>query len=63
LGWFAKIIRGTLIGYLDSLPNTVSPTDEKLFSKLAFEKAGLKIKLKKDVKKGQVLMSGDIEYR
>lgn len=64
LGWFAKIIRGTLLGYIISLPlPSDDRIDEELFPRLAFEKAGLRIKVKKDIKKGQVVTFDDIEYR
>ena len=64
LGWFAKIIRGALLGYLISLPiPSDDRIDEELFSRLAFEKAGLRIKSKKDIKKWQVVTFDDIEYR
>jgi len=64
LGWFAKIIRGALLGYLISLPAPLRDhIDEELFSRLAFEKAGLKIKAKRETKKGQAITLKDIEYR
>jgi hypothetical protein len=64
IGWFAKIIRGTLLGYLISLPlPSDDRIDEELFSRLAFEKTGLRIKIKKDMKKGQIVTFDDIEYR
>ena len=63
LGWFAKIIRGALIGYLDSLPATSLTTDDELLPRLAFEKAGLRVKAKRDLEKGRVVTSKDIEYR
>lgn len=63
LGWFAKIIRGALLGYLGSHPSPSLDIDEELLSRLAFEKAGLRIKAKKDLKKGQIVTLEDIEYR
>lgn len=64
LGWFAKIIRGAILGYIGSFPSpSIESVDEELFSRLAFEKACLKIKSKRDVKKGHVVTSEDIEYR
>lgn len=64
LGWFAKIIRGSLLGYINSLPSpSIENIDEELFSRLAFEKACLKLKIKKDLKKGDIVTSNDIEYR
>jgi hypothetical protein len=61
LGWFAKMIRGSLLGYLDSLRSLEA--DEELLSRLALEKAMLKLKAKKDLKQGQAVTIDDIEYR
>ncbi len=61
LGWFAKVIRGAILGYLDSLPS--HDADEELLPRLALEKAMLKIKARKDIQKGQVVTKDDIEYR
>ena len=63
LAWFAKIVRGALLGYLDSLHLSPLRIDEELLSRLAFEEARLKIKAKKDLKKGQIVTFEDIEYR
>lgn len=62
LKWFTRIVRGALLGYLESytLPSNI---DEELLSRLAFEKAVLRIKVKKDLAKGQVVTFGDTEYR
>ncbi len=62
LGWFAKVIRGALLGYLLSIP-TNERKDEHLLSRLAFEKAGLKVKVKRDLQLGEVVTFDDIEYR
>ncbi len=64
LGWFAKIIRGSLLGFLDSIPSpSVESIDKEMFSRLAFKKACLKIKANKEIKKGRVVTDEDIEYR
>lgn len=63
LGWFAKIARGSLIGFLLSKYSSSLSIDRLLLSKLADEKSGLRVKLKKDVQGGQVVTSEDIEYR
>ena len=63
LGWFAKVVRGALLGYLDSLPSPSLGIDEELLSRLALEKAGLKVKATKDLEKGRIVTLEDIEYR
>lgn len=63
LGWFARIVRGSLIGFLLSKGSSSDSIDANLLSKLAAEKGQLSVKLKKDIQAGQVLTSGDIEYR
>ena len=62
LAWFAKIIQGSLLGFLEKFPSTTKK-DEDVFSKIAVEKARLKIKAKKAVKKGVPVTFGDIEFR
>lgn len=62
LGWFANIVRTTLLNFLSSLPSG-KPTDEMLLAKLAFEKAALKFKVKRAVEKGAIVTFDDIEYR
>ena len=62
LAWFAKIIQGSLLGFLEKLPSTTEK-DEDVFAKIAVEKARLKIKAKKAVKKGVPVTFGDIEFR
>jgi hypothetical protein len=43
IAWLSKIVRGALVGYLQSLPApSAGAVDEELFSKLALEKARLK---------------------
>lgn len=63
LGWFAKITRGAILGYLISIPTPSDDCiDEELFSRLANEKAGLNVKLKVDIEKGRFVPLNDIEY-
>ncbi len=63
LGWFAKIVRGSILGFLENLDQPKNINDEDLISRLAFEKAVLNIKVNKDIEKGQIIKSGDIDYR
>jgi hypothetical protein len=63
IGWFVKIVRGSLLGYLDSLSIQSLKTDEELLSRLAFEKGELKVKVRRTVKQGQIVTSDDIDYR
>lgn len=64
LGWFAKIVQGSLIGFLTSKQSTEHAIDKYLLSKLAFEKAGIKLQVNKDVTSGQVINIGkDTYYR
>jgi len=62
LAWFAKIIRGSLLGFLEKLPSTLEK-DEDIFARIAVEKARLKMKAKKVVKKGVPVSFEDIEFR
>jgi hypothetical protein len=63
LGWFAHVVRGAVLGCLDSLSLDSAIPDEHLIVELAAEKAMIKIKLKKDMKAGQAVTFSDIEYR
>lgn len=64
IGWFAKVVRGAILGYLNSLPTpSYSRIDEQLFSRLANEKAILKVKLKRKIEKGRFVFYNDINYR
>jgi hypothetical protein len=64
LGWFAKVIRGALLGYILSIPShNKEHKDDQLIPRLALEKAFLKIKVKKDLQAGQVVTFDDVEYR
>ena len=63
LGWFAHIVRGAIVGYLDTISEQQTACNEQLLAELAFEKAILKIKASKDINAGQALMFSDIEYR
>lgn len=61
LGWFAKIVRGSLLGYLHSLPATVG--NEDLIPRLALEKGCLRLKAKRDLPNGHIVTFNDVEYR
>jgi hypothetical protein len=64
LGWFAKIIRGTLLGYLDSLPDPAEDQiDSDLLYRLALEKSILNLKARRKIKKGQPVTREDVEFR
>lgn len=62
IGWFAKVIRGSLLGYLESIGSHES-YDLSLLSRLAHEKSGLTVKANKALIQHQVVTFGDIEYR
>lgn len=61
LAWFTRIVRASLLGYLDNIAG--SAPDGKLLSALAFEKSGLNLKAKKALGAGQVVTFDDVEYR
>jgi len=63
LAWFAKVVRGSLLGYLESVRPEALKSDEHRLSRLAFEKAGLQLKAKRDMTAGQVATFEDIEFR
>ena len=63
LAWFAKVVRGSLLGYLESVPPDALNIDEHRLSRLAFEKAGLQLKFKRGMTTGQVATFDDIEFR
>lgn len=63
LAWFAKVVRGSLLGYLDSVLPEALNSDEHRLSRLAFEKAGLQLKVKRDMTAGQQVTFDDIEFR
>lgn len=63
LAWFAKVVRGSLLGYLESVPPEALNSDEHRLSRLAFEKAGLQLKAKRDMIAGQVVTFDDVEFR
>jgi hypothetical protein len=62
LAWFARIVRDTLLGYLGSLP-LEAERDERLFARLANEKAVLKLKVRRATERGEVVSLDDIEYQ
>ena len=63
LAWFARVVRGSLLGYLESLPAEGLRPDEFRLSRLAFEKAGLQLKMKRAMERGQVVTLDDVEFR
>lgn len=54
LRWFARAVRGALLGFIRSAP-TDSASDDQRLARLAFEKAGLKIKAARDIPAGHVV--------
>jgi hypothetical protein len=63
IGWFAGIARGALVGYLRSQPLDPQSYDSQLLAKLAFEKAGLRLKAKRAIEQHTVVTLDDVEYR
>jgi hypothetical protein len=63
LGWFAKVMRGSLLGYLASVAPDTLCSDKHRLSRLAFEKAGLQLKAKRDMTAGHGATFDDIEFR
>ena len=63
LAWFARVVRGSLLGYLGSISPEALSSDDHRLSRLAFEKAGLQLKAKRDMSAGQVVTFDDIEFR
>lgn len=61
LDWFAGIAREAILGYIVSLPKTDAPNVD-LIAEIAFEKAALRIRVKRDVRAGEVVTFGDIDY-
>ncbi len=63
LAWFARVVRGSLLGYLERVPDATLAPDDTRLSRLAFEKAGLQLKMKRDMAAGQVITLDDVEFR
>ena len=63
LGWFAHVVQRAVMGYLSSISSDGTTANEHLLAELAFGKAALRIKAKKDMKVGQVATFSDVEYR
>jgi hypothetical protein len=63
LGWFAAIVRESVLCYLLSIEVTESGVQATLVAQLAFERAGLKLKVNKSMEAGRFVAFGDIEYR
>lgn len=64
LKWFANVVRGALLGYLENWHNRVdAQLDGELLSKIAFEGAKLKLKAKRSVQAGEPVSNEDIEIR
>jgi hypothetical protein len=62
LRWFARIVRGALLGFVRSVRADAVPDDQRL-ARLAFEKAMLKIQAARDLQAGHAVTLGDIHYR
>lgn len=62
LRWFARVVRGALLGFIRSAPTDAAPDDQR-FARLAFEKAVLKIQAARDLQAGHAVTLGDIHYR
>ncbi len=63
IGWFAGIARGALVGYLRSLMLNPESVNSQLIARLAFEKAGLRLKAKRAIEQHTAVTLDDIEYR
>lgn len=63
IGWFANIVRYSIIGFIKSFPLKGNPVNEFLLSKLSFEKAGIQMKVKRAVRKGEPVKIDDIDFR
>jgi hypothetical protein len=63
LAWFARVVRGSLLGYLALVPVERLLPDGHRLSRLAFEKAAIQVKVKRDIQAREVVYFGDIEIR
>ena len=63
VGWFSRIVRSSLIGYLRGAVEDQIHADEYLLARLAFEKACLRVKAKRSSVRGAPVKFADIEYR
>lgn len=63
LAWFARLVRGSLLGYLEALPAQSLTPDEFRLSRLAFEKVGLQLKAKRALERGRMVTLDDVEFR
>jgi hypothetical protein len=63
IGWFARIVRGALIGFLHSETLETHTEDAHLFARIALEKAVLHLEAKRPIEKHTVVTRDDIEYR
>lgn len=63
LGWFARVVRGSLLGYLDASPSGELAFDQWRLSRLALEKAGLQVKARHAIQRGQPVTLDDVEFR
>ena len=62
LRWFARIVRGAILGFLRSSPTTAVPDNYRL-ARLASEKAILVIQAARDLEAGRAVKFDDINYR
>jgi len=63
LVWFARLVRSTLIGYLQSLSLTANRRDDNLLASLAFERALLNIRVTRDIEAHRFVTLKDLDFR
>ncbi len=63
IGWFARVARDALLGYLRSGGDETSAKDPTRLGRLALEKAGLQLKVKRPMEKYSIVTFDDVEYR
>jgi len=63
LAWFARVVRGSLLGYLEQVPEEQLAPDDHRLARIAFEKAAVQLKVRRDIKAGEVIRFDDIEMR
>jgi len=62
LGWFARVVRGAILGYLDTVPEQ-QVRNEQILAELAFEKAVLRLKAARNLCAGEPVTFEEVEYR
>lgn len=63
LSWTARVIRGALLGFLREKQYAWGCPDKDRFSRLAMEKALLKVRVKRSVERGEPVTFADIDFR